>query len=74
MYRINVYNLAKVLVSSKEVEGYPTAADIGSVLDTAPGDCFVDICRSKAESGFEDELGFTDELQVDLIEGNGQYA
>ena len=74
MYRINVYNLDKTLKASREVSEYPSVTEINTLLDAIGGDCFVDICRSKAEPGFEHELGFTDELQVDLIEGNGQYA
>ncbi len=73
MYRINVYNLDKTLKTSREVGEYPSVTEIDKLLDTVGGDCFVDICRSK-DDPLEHAIGFTDDLQVDLIEGNSQYA
>ncbi len=74
MYRLNVYNMKKQLISSREVVEYPTMTELDSAMEAVGGNGFVDICRCKDDGLMEHELGFTDDLQVDLIEGDSQYA
>ena len=68
MYRINVYSLSKQLLKSVEVGEYPSTPQIDAAMAAVGGSCFVDICRVKSDP-MEHCLGFTDDLQVDLVEG-----
>ena len=74
MYRINVYNLQKKQLLSREVAEYPSLAQIDAAMAEVGGNGFVDICRSKDDGPLGHELGFTDDLQFDLVEGNNQYV
>lgn len=74
MYRLNVYDVRKRLISTKEVSEYPTMAQLDAAMIDVGGNGFVDICRSKSDAPLEHDLGFVDDLQVDLIEGDSQYA
>jgi len=71
-YRINVYNLFKKIVYSEQVDEYPSDDKIRRVLADFT-DCFADICRV-ADDPFEHSLNIMDDLEVELVYEDRQYA
>lgn len=68
MYKINVYSLDKKLLKIVRVEEYPTPEQIDEAMQATGWNGFADICRCN-DDPMEHGLGFTEDLQVDLIEG-----
>ena len=68
MYKISVYSLNKKLLKVVQVEEYPTPEQIDDAMAATGGNGFADICRCNNDP-MEHDLGFMEDLQVDLIEG-----